>query len=174
MFCNQCGSALTPGVVFCPNCGRAVGTAPAPMPPAVAAVPSAVGRVARHRNILGALWLVRALFTLPGGLVLVGFSSFHQFRMDGMWGAPFSHGQFPLFLGPLLGGIGWGIIVFAVVSAIVGVGLLQAQSWGRMLAIVMGVINLISIPLGTALGIYTLWVLMPDQSEVEYRAMVRS
>jgi len=144
------------------------------MPPAVAAVPSAVGRVARHRNILGALWLVRALFTLPGGLVLVGFSSFHQFRMDGMWGAPFSHGQFPLFLGPLLGGIGWGIIVFAVVSAIVGVGLLQAQSWGRMLAIVMGVINLISIPLGTALGIYTLWVLMPDQSEVEYRAMVRS
>jgi hypothetical protein len=35
------------------------------------------------------------------------------------------------------------------------------------------VINILSIPFGTALGIYTLWVLMPDQSEAEYRAMAR-
>jgi hypothetical protein len=38
-----------------------------------------------------------------------------------------------------------------------------------MLAIVMGCLNLIHIPFGTALGIYTLWVLLPAQSEREYR-----
>jgi hypothetical protein len=38
-----------------------------------------------------------------------------------------------------------------------------------MLAIVLGCFSLVEMPLGTALGIYTLWVLLPAQSEQEYR-----
>jgi hypothetical protein len=40
-----------------------------------------------------------------------------------------------------------------------------------MLVIVLGVISLIEVPFGTALGIYTLWVLLPAQSEAEYRQL---
>jgi hypothetical protein len=40
-----------------------------------------------------------------------------------------------------------------------------------MLTIVFGAISLIDIPFGTALGIYTLWVLLPAESEEEYRSM---
>jgi hypothetical protein len=39
-----------------------------------------------------------------------------------------------------------------------------------MLGIVNGGINLVDLPFGTALGIYTLWVLLPAASEQEYRA----
>jgi hypothetical protein len=34
----------------------------------------------------------------------------------------------------------------------------------------VGFISLFNIPIGTALGVYTLWVLLPAQSEEEYRA----
>jgi hypothetical protein len=50
-----------------------------------------------------------------------------------------------------------------------GWGLLNRQSWARPLAIVVAVISLFfQIPFGTALGVYTLWVLLPAHSEAEY------
>ena len=52
-----------------------------------------------------------------------------------------------------------------------GWGLLQRESWARILALVVGFLALLNVPLGTALGIYTLWVLLPGQSDQEYRAL---
>jgi len=43
--------------------------------------------------------------------------------------------------------------------------------WARMLAIVLGCISLIHFPFGTALGIYTLWVLVPQGADAEYRIL---
>jgi hypothetical protein len=48
-------------------------------------------------------------------------------------------------------------------------GLLTRQPWARVPAIVLGVISLIEFPVGTAIGIYTLWALLPAASEREYR-----
>ncbi|HKW89807.1 MAG TPA: hypothetical protein VJN21_13745 [Candidatus Acidoferrales bacterium] len=53
-------------------------------------------------------------------------------------------------------------------------GLLERQSWGRIAGIVAGILALIRIPFGTALGIYTLWVLLPATSEMEYRSLARA
>jgi len=50
--------------------------------------------------------------------------------------------------------------LLAVPSVIAGIGLLMRKEWGRIVAIVVGMISLIDIPLGTALGAYTIWVLM--------------
>jgi len=60
----------------------------------------------------------------------------------------------------LIGGAG--ALVVAVLSlpcVIAGFGLLKFRPWAQTLTIVMSVLNLISIPFGTALGIYGLWVL---------------
>jgi len=65
--------------------------------------------------------------------------------------------------------VGSGVI--ALLSIICGVGLLQRKPWGRILAIVLAILSLIKIPLGTALGIYTLWVLAPATSGAEYDAI---
>jgi phage shock protein PspC (stress-responsive transcriptional regulator) len=58
--------------------------------------------------------------------------------------------------------------IFVLVSApglIGGMGLLKKQSWARILVLVLGIINLINIPFGTALGIYTIWVLTNKETE---------
>jgi hypothetical protein len=39
---------------------------------------------------------------------------------------------------------------------------------------ILGFISLFNIPFGTALGIYTLWVLLPAASDEEYRALSRA
>ncbi|MCK5078009.1 MAG: hypothetical protein KAR38_16620 [Calditrichia bacterium] len=40
-----------------------------------------------------------------------------------------------------------------------GIWLLQYKEWSRILTIIVGILGLLNIPFGTALGIYTLWVL---------------
>ena len=42
-----------------------------------------------------------------------------------------------------------------------------------MLAIVLAFLNLLHPPLGTAIGIYTLWVLLPAASEAEWQRTAR-
>jgi hypothetical protein len=42
-----------------------------------------------------------------------------------------------------------------------------------MLAIIVGCLKLIDFPLGTALGIYTLWVLVPQGADEEYQRLAR-
>ncbi len=48
-----------------------------------------------------------------------------------------------------------------------GIGILKGWWWSRYLVLLLGFLNLIHIPLGTVLGIYTFWVLMQDES-IEY------
>jgi hypothetical protein len=74
-----------------------------------------------------------------------------------------------------MGGLATLIVVLtsigALLSLVTGISLLMRKSWGRVLAIVVAILSLIKIPFGTALGIYTLWVLMPSASAIEYDAI---
>src|SRR5208337_4963699 len=54
---------------------------------------------------------------------------------------------------------------------VTGWSLLKLQPWGRTFALVMAFTALIHPPLGTALGVYTLFVLLPDAAGDEYRQM---
>ncbi len=52
------------------------------------------------------------------------------------------------------------------VPAILGaVGTLKLKNWGRILLIIVGILNLPGFPVGTALGAYTLWVLFQKETE---------
>jgi hypothetical protein len=62
-------------------------------------------------------------------------------------------------------------VVMASLAMIAGYGLLMRKSWARVFAIVLAVLALFKIPFGTALGIYTLWVLAPMASGMEYDAI---
>ena len=58
-------------------------------------------------------------------------------------------------------------IFFAVTSVpklIGGIGLLKRRGWARILVLIMAVIDLIQIPIGTVIGIYTIWVLLNDET----------
>ena len=54
--------------------------------------------------------------------------------------------------------------MLAIPGIIAGIGLVQRRPWARVLALVVGAIGLLDIPVGTALGIYTFWVLMRDEA----------
>lgn len=50
-----------------------------------------------------------------------------------------------------------------------GLGLLQYKSWARILAIILGIVNLILFPIGTAVGIYTLIIMFNEQTKALFR-----
>lgn len=50
------------------------------------------------------------------------------------------------------------IILFSIPSIIGGFGLLQNKKWALTLLLVLGCFKLFSFPIGTAIGIYTIWV----------------
>lgn len=52
----------------------------------------------------------------------------------------------------------------AIPAIVTGLALLKGILWARMSAMALGFVNLFIIPLGTALGIYTLWILINDTS----------
>ena len=56
------------------------------------------------------------------------------------------------------------ILIFSIPGVIGGIGLLKMRPWGRILTLVMGFLALPGIPFGTALGIYTIWALMNDET----------
>jgi hypothetical protein len=52
--------------------------------------------------------------------------------------------------------------VLGLPGLIAGIGLLRRRNWGRILAIIVGFLNLINFPIGTVIGGYSLWVLFQD------------
>src|SRR5512140_3254831 len=54
-------------------------------------------------------------------------------------------------------------IIWGLVHGWDGVALRRHREWGRAVAMVLAILNLIVIPFGTALGIYALWVLAQDE-----------
>jgi hypothetical protein len=63
------------------------------------------------------------------------------------------------------------ILFNSCLAFLTGYALLTHKPWGRVLAIVAAILSLIEIPAGTAVGVYTLWVLGPHASGVEYDAL---
>lgn len=83
-----------------------------------------------------------------------------------------------IFGGGLLSGESEAIVVTSIVATFVfgvmmalslpgilaGWGLLKRKSWARILTIVLGVLNLTSFPIGTIVGVYSLWVLLQHEA----------
>ncbi len=71
-------------------------------------------------------------------------------------------------------GSGLGVLTGSILGLVTGWGLLQREPWARTLAIVMACMNLVFMPFGMMLGLYTLWVLLPATSEREYHTVARA
>lgn len=59
------------------------------------------------------------------------------------------------------------VVFFSIPSIIAGIGLLYKQSWALILALILGCFKLFSFPLGTALGVYTIWVYAEDNKQTK-------
>jgi hypothetical protein len=165
MYCSGCGQLVPPGQQFCPHCGR----------PVVQAVPAAPNtyfytRVHRHIQSLSVLWIAYAAWTLLGWLAAM--SIFHGFLSGyfghwnrAPWADPFNqlHWLLPIITIVLIGRV--------ILSLVTGLALVNRAPWARILAIVAAFLTILKPFTGTALAIYTLWVLLPGPSGQEYDQM---
>src|SRR2546423_2828051 len=62
------------------------------------------------------------------------------------------------------------LFVLSLPGIIAGVGLLKFKPWARILAIILGALHLLSFPFGTALGVYTLVVLLNAETPALFGA----
>jgi hypothetical protein len=56
------------------------------------------------------------------------------------------------------------VAVFSVPSIVGGIGLIKRWSWARYLVLILSVFSLTNVPVGTAMGVYSIWVLMHDET----------
>ena len=186
MVCQSCGSNVETEIHFCPRCGARVAAQASNVPAGPTQPPASAGyvqyrpqmmipRVQRHLQTLGILWCVYGAYRVLSGLMGLFFVRMFAGHRFGYWG-----GNFPFSRWGVMHGAPWMAfvpviitvaVVMAALSLVVGYGLLTRRSWARVFAIVLAVFALFKIPFGTALGIYTLWVLAPTTSAMEYDAI---
>ena len=119
----------------------------------------------QHVKILGVIHIVMGSLA-----VLMGLVAMIVFLLGGaLVGAAAAHDPEAAIAAPLLGFIGgvlfFLIAVLAVPGIIAGVGLLKYRPWARILTIVLSALQLFSVPIGTAVGIYGLWTMLNNETE---------
>ena len=114
-----------------------------------------------HITLLGVLHIARGAFVLLVGVllfaVLTGIGAISEDSTA---------------LG-VLGFIGTGLMLLltalAIPSVLAGIGVLLRREWGRILALVVSILSLIDIPIGTAIGVYSIWLLMNDETRTLFQ-----
>lgn len=117
-----------------------------------------------HVKVLGILYIAfGALGALAALVILMIFGG-----VAGVVGMAGHHDPEARVAIPILGLAGGALAVFLLLLSIpgiaAGVGLLQYREWARILTIVISALNLLNVPIGTALGIYGFWVLLHQQT----------
>jgi len=117
--------------------------------------------------VLGVLWIVYSAIHLAGGVLA---ATVLQTAVPWLRHSAFGMGRGPFLLpGAFFGLLGGLVVLISILGIIAGWGLTARRPWARPLAIVFGCLALLGFPFGTALGIYTLWVLAPSESARQYR-----
>jgi hypothetical protein len=159
MFCNQCGTPLQPNYNLCPKCGQAVGAVLSPV--------AKTNRLQDHLRTLGILWIIAGCLFLVPALAAMIFGTAASMFIPFHDAVARTVGPFVIFM------VGSTLLILGAGGVSVGWGLMQRRSWARIVAIVLGALALFHPPIGTALGIYTLWVLLSNDAENQYQQLTR-
>jgi len=170
MYCTGCGLALAPGIPVCPQCGR---PAAVPVPP-VPGMNYLVDSYATKIRALGIFWFVYAgtslLFGLLGITIARAIFAHHGWN-DGDW----DHGPFgPWFFPAMLGFARAKLFVMAGLAFAAGWGLVERTQWGRFVALVAAFLNILHLPFGTILAIFTLVLLLGYRNNALYSQLQRT
>jgi hypothetical protein len=116
----------------------------------------------RHIRVIGLLYVL-----IGASLILLGLVVLFMFGGSAILGA----GQTPgsRVVVPLVGAVG-GVVFLALTlisipALVAGVGLLRYRRWARIVVIILSGILLMWLPVGTLLGLYSLWALLSKKSE---------
>lgn len=187
MYCQNCGMQVSDSARYCSRCGtptqapaqhaspfsavpagNPIGTHPVVVAPPHKPVAALRGQV----HVLGILWTIYSIFRLlfwASGLAFRGGVMrlwMYSFPYGGDAGYPLMHFWSGAFFFTRFVSL-----VVGVVGIWAGVSLLRRNPDGRTIAIVAGFIALLSFPVGTLLGIYTLGVMLRQGSGEAYATL---
>jgi len=133
-----------------------ISSGPEPVRPVVAADVTQVSRMEKHVTLVAVLGIVF------GGLgISIGLMGLVAISGGGLISGDIMAMRITRIVGPA---VALFFFLTSVPEVIAGIGLLKRKSWARILAIVLAILDLINIPIGTAIGIYALWVLLNDET----------
>jgi ABC-type glycerol-3-phosphate transport system permease component len=114
-----------------------------------------------HKRTLGILYIVSGTLTILGALAInilisfilsFAFSEVNEDERRALELVQTILAFLPAFM----------ILFFALPTLMAAFGLLTKKSWGVTFALIVGCIKLFSFPIGTALGIYAIWIYAED------------
>lgn len=123
----------------------------------------------KHISVLGILHIAYSVLGLFIGLVVFAIFSGIGFivRDAGTVDVP----ALLLAIGSVVAGL---LVLFSLPGMIGGIGLLKHKEWARIVVLIVGFFDLLHIPIGTALGVYTIWVLFNSEAIVLFRPQAPS
>jgi cytochrome bd-type quinol oxidase subunit 2 len=110
-----------------------------------------------HKKVLGIIYVVTAAITLLFALALRAILALvFEFAFEDADPEALRVKDFVIAITSFVPAV---IIIFSSIpTAIAGIGLLLKQAWASTFALIMGILKLISFPIGTAIGIYAIWL----------------
>ena len=111
----------------------------------------------QHVSFVGALHIGFGLLGLAGALAIF-FGS--QFLFELVEHEPIAQ-KVLSFVGNSVALI---LVFFSSLGIIGGAGLFSFRPWARILVMIVSALNCLNVPIGTAKGIYSLWVLMQPET----------
>jgi hypothetical protein len=65
------------------------------------------------------------------------------------------------------------LVLTAIPGFIGGLGLLKFHPWARILVLIVSVVDLMNIPFGTIVGVYSIWILIQDETQALFEGKNR-
>jgi hypothetical protein len=114
-------------------------------------------QIKSHLRTLGTLHIVLGILGVLGAIIVYGAISL---------GGILSGDMEAITITQIVGiAISSFILIVSMPGIIGGWGILNHKYWAKIVLLVIGILNLINFPLGTALGVYTIWVLMNREAD---------
>lgn len=116
----------------------------------------------KHVSVIAALQIGLSIFGIIIGIIVLVVLSL----IGGLVGDKDAN-----FILSLVGNIVAGILfLLSVPGIIAGIGLLQHKEWARILTIILSVLSLMNFPLGTAIGVYSIWALSQEETVAIFKS----
>ena len=114
----------------------------------------------KHINIVAALQIGLSIFNL-----LIAFLIFTVLKLVGGFVDDANGATILSLIADVLAIV---FIVISIPGILAGMGLYKRREWARVLTLILSVVEIFSFPFGTAIGIYSIWVLIQPETITEF------